>query len=197
MTDPGPTSPPEWEPISSREMAEYATFRVRRDRVRSPLDGAAHDFDVAVSPDGVSVLAFTGDDELVLVAQYRVPLRAVSLELPSGVVDEGEDPVAAGLRELREETGYRAESGEALGVLVLNPSWQTTRVHVVLARGVRRAGAKEMDSGEDTRVRLVPRGAVAGMLARGELASATAVAALALLWAGGERAGRDPVAGVD
>ncbi|HEV2149825.1 MAG TPA: NUDIX hydrolase [Longimicrobiaceae bacterium] len=178
-------APAPWELLSSEHLADYEMFGVRRDRARSPRNGTEQDFSIVESPEGVTLVATTAAGELVLVEQYRHPLRSVTLETPSGVVDEGESPVEAGLRELREETGYEGGDATHVGTLVLNPSWQTTRVHVVVVRGARRRGAMDPDESEDLRVRLVPADSAAGRVTAGEITSCVAVAALALAgWAG-------------
>ncbi|HEX7240970.1 MAG TPA: NUDIX hydrolase, partial [Longimicrobiaceae bacterium] len=90
--------------------------------------------------------------------------------------------VEAALRELREETGYAGGEARLLGTLALNPSWQTTRVYVVLARGVERTEGKDLDDTEDTRVRLVPAERVRDLVVGGEVKACVAVAAFGL-WA--------------
>jgi ADP-ribose pyrophosphatase len=155
-------------------------FRVNRECVRSPRDGAELTFHIADSEYGVTTLAWTGGGELVLVEQYRAPLRRNYLELPGGILDEREDPVEAGMRELREETGYGGTRPRLLGTFALNPSWQTTLIHVVACDAARLVGSKELDRGEDTRVRLVRRDEIPQLLARGDLDNAVALAALAL-----------------
>ena len=73
----------------------------------------------AVVPDDyVAILALTPEGRILLVRQYRPVTETITLELPCGLVDAGETPVAAAQRELLEETGYRAASLELLGNLV-------------------------------------------------------------------------------
>jgi len=172
--------PRAWERLSSREVAEYEMFRVREDRSRSPKDGEAHTFQVAESPGGVAVVALTDDGRLVMVEQFRHGTRRLSLELPSGVVDQGEEPADAARRELREETGFEGAEPRILGRFELNPSWQQTTVHAVLIAGARRSAEKDEDEGEDIRVRLVPVAEVRRGVLAGEIDAATTLSALAL-----------------
>jgi ADP-ribose pyrophosphatase len=185
--------PRAWERLSSREVAEYEMFRVREDRSRSPKDGEGHTFHVAVSPGGVAVLAVADDGRLVMVEQFRHGTRELSLELPSGVVDDGEEPEEAAVRELREETGFEGAEPRVLGSFELNPSWQKTTVHAVLVRGAAREGEKEEDEGEDIRVRLLPAAEVRRRVLAGEIDTAATLCALALWdWGeGGFSAGRE------
>ena len=67
------------------------------------------------APDGAMILALTGKGEMVLIRQFRPALNEYTLELPSGMVQPGEDPAVAAARELYEETGYVCESMEFLG----------------------------------------------------------------------------------
>ena len=173
-------SPQPWERLSSREVAEYEMFRVREDRSRSPKDGETHAFQVAMSPLGVAVVALTDDGRLLLVEQFRHGTRELSLELPSGLVDEGETPEAAARRELREETGFEGGEPRVLGCFELNPSWQKTTVHAVLVRGAARDGEKEEDEGEDIRVRVLPVAEVRRRVLAGEIDTAATLCALAL-----------------
>ena len=86
----------------------------------------------------------------------------------------------AGIRELREETGYGGGEPECIGCLVLNPSWQTTRVHAVVIRGARREGSKELDDAEDTRVCCLSPDEARRRVLAGDIDAAPMVGALAL-----------------
>jgi len=172
--------PRPWERLSSRDVAEYESFRVREDRSRSPKDGEVSTFHVALSPGGVAVVAVTDDGRLLMVEQFRHGTRELSLEIPSGLVDDGEGPEEAARRELREETGYEGGEPRVLGRFRLNPSWQTSTVHAVLVRGVRRVGEKDEDENEDLRVRLLPAAEVRRRVLAGEIDAAATLCALAL-----------------
>jgi len=176
--------PRPWEVVDEEDKGDFEVFRVRALRARSPRDGSEHTFHVADSPDGVAVLAVTDTDELVMVQQWRHPVQAVTLELPAGMLEDGEAPEAAAARELREETGYAGGEPECIGSFIINPSWSTTRLYAVVVRGVARAGGKELDKGEDTRVCCVPLARARAQVLAGEIDAAPTVAALALydLW---------------
>lgn len=178
--------PGEWERLESDPGKDYGIFRVRTDRSRSPRTDEVEEFKIAESPDGVTVIALTDAGELVMVEQFRHALRTVTMETPSGFLDEGESPVGGALRELREETGFEGGGARVIGCLELNPSWQTTRVHVVQVTGVRRTTERELDDAEDIRVLTLPREGVLERVRTGGIRAAVAVSALALMeWAGG------------
>ena len=87
-------------------------------------------------PEYVAVVALTGDRRILLVRQYRPAIEQYTLELPSGLVDPGEEPVAAGRRELIEVTGHAAEL-EPLGPLFVDSGRLNNRIWSFFAGGVR------------------------------------------------------------
>ena len=123
----------------------------------------------------VVILAETDDGEVVLVEQYRVPIGARCLELPAGLIgddDGGEaDTVqAAAVRELAEETGYRADRIEVLGEFYSSPGMVAEGFTLVRADRLERVGEGGGIAGEDIVVHHVPRGEMAAFVAakRGE-----------------------------
>ncbi|MBF0284274.1 MAG: NUDIX hydrolase [Magnetococcales bacterium] len=79
-------------------------------------------------PDYAAMVAVTQEGKMLLVRQYRPAAERVTLELPSGIPDRGEQPVEAAVRELREETGYRPLLVEALGSLHTDTGRLSNRV---------------------------------------------------------------------
>lgn len=114
------------------------------------------------------ILAFDAEDHLILVDQYRVPLGRRCLELPAGLVGDetdGEAPETAALRELEEETGYRAARVESLGEFFSSPGMVSESFTLVRAHDLTRIGAGGGVDGEDIRVHRVTLADLPGFVA--------------------------------
>jgi 8-oxo-dGTP pyrophosphatase MutT (NUDIX family) len=130
-------------------------------------------------PDWVSIVPVTDAGEIVLVRQYRHGIDAPTLEVPGGVIDAGESPQEAALRELREETGYAAGGAiEPLGFTHPNPPIQSNRHFMFLARGARRAFETDFDPGEECELVLLAEDEVRRAIADGRITHALVIVAL-------------------
>ena len=166
----------EWQELESDIIADYGAFRIRRTRARSPRTNEARDFHVVDRNDCVQIVARAHDGRLIMVEQYRPGVRRVSLEFPAGVLEPGEDPVAGALRELAEETGYRAQSGVVIGRADLDPAIETSGLHIVRVDGCTAEGDSHQDDGEAVAVRLVAEDELEGLIVKGELCHTAAIA---------------------
>jgi 8-oxo-dGTP pyrophosphatase MutT (NUDIX family) len=155
-------------------------MRVREDVFADPRDGSEHARVIIEADEWANVVAITPDDKIVMVRQFRFGSGEDALELPGGVVDAGETPEAAVVRELEEETGYRPTTVEAVGWLWSNPAHFTNRVHTFVARGCERIHDGRLEGAEDLSVELVDRSAIPRLVREGAIRHALHVAALHL-----------------
>ena len=104
------------------------------------------------------IVAVTEANELVLVEQYRVPLGRRCLELPAGMIDDGEGAAQAAARELEEETGFRAATMIEIGSFASSPGLTSESFTLFRADGLTRGGGGGGTDGEDIAVEIVPVG---------------------------------------
>ncbi len=154
--DPASDVPSRWTKLGDRSLARTRIFDLKATAYRHPVRGTEREFYVIDAPDWVVVLTVTRDHRLVLVNQFRFGVDAPSLELPGGVIERGEDPVTAGLREVEEETGYRAARARLLGTVHPNPAIQSNRCHLVLAEEAEAVVAQAWDADEEIAVVTTP-----------------------------------------
>lgn len=150
------SSPSRWEKGASRSLATTRIFDLQGVQFRHPARGTEREFVVINAPDWVNVIALTPDHRLVLVNQFRYGTDAFSWEIPGGVIDLGEDPVAAGLRELQEETGFSGTRVRLLGTVHPNPAIMNNRCHLVLVEDAVRTTAQDWDPDEEIEVETLP-----------------------------------------
>lgn len=99
-----------------------------------------------------------------MVRQYRAGSGTVTLEIPGGLLDDGEDPAVAAARECLEETGYAARTLYPMGAMNPNPALFTNRLHSFYALDVERVADIKNEHTEYTEVVLVPLGELEGLL---------------------------------
>jgi ADP-ribose pyrophosphatase len=164
--------------LSTRRLHKGRVFSVDHDEVEEP--GGVHaERDVVRHSGSVAVLAFTEDDQLLLVRQYRYPVDSLVWELPAGRLDPGEAPIDAARRELEEETGWSPTRLEPLLTYFTSPGFCDEVMHLFRATELRAVPARP-DSDERIEVASISREEARIMAHRGELRDAKTLLALLL-----------------
>lgn len=117
--------------ITSEYVYRGRVIDVKRDEILIP-NGHESDREVVEHSGGVVIIALDGD-KIPLVRQYRYPIKSVSLELPAGKLEKGENPDSAAKRELREETGYVSEDWQSLGYIYTSPGFCDEKLYLYFA----------------------------------------------------------------
>ena len=138
------------------------------------------DFYTIRIPEYVVVAPFTDAGDMLLERHYRHGPRSVTWSLPSGYVDPGETPPNAARRELREETGFEAESWHLLGRFAVDGNRGCGWANLFMADRIRRAGPPSHQDLGEMEVRLVPLSVVIARLYQAEMEELASAAALAL-----------------
>jgi 8-oxo-dGTP pyrophosphatase MutT (NUDIX family) len=160
----GPAENKAWKILESEYLVKRPWLTARRDKVELP-DGRVNDeYYVLEYPDWVNVIAVTEDGMFVMESQYRHGLGAACYEIPCGVIEEGEDPLEAGMRELLEETGYSGGTWRKVMTMSVNPGSMNNMIHCYLAEGVVKTDGQNLDATEDLSVHLMTREEVKELL---------------------------------
>lgn len=162
---------------------------VRRDRVGLP-DGSTSHREYIVHPGAVMIVALLDDGRLVVERQWRYPMGKAMLEFPAGKLEAGEPPLQCAVRELFEETGYRAAEWARAGVLHNAIAYSTEAIEVWFARGLV-PGEPALDAGEFLDVFEASLEELEAAWSRGDLTDAKSL--VGLLWLRHWRDGRWPL----
>lgn len=153
LSDPPANAGADWTCLDTEVVWETPYFTAGYDEYEQP-DGERSTYYWIDPGDFVAVVAETDAGELVLLEQYSARQQGSLLTCPGGAVDDGESFVAAGVRELREETGFRASEAELLETY-RPTAWTRMTQAVVYATGLE-SGPTARESGEDMRTYTVP-----------------------------------------
>ncbi len=167
-----------WNIEEKDELLRTPVFAVRERYCASPTSPAkAGRYFYLDCGDWVNVLAVTADMEVVLIEQFRHGSREITLEIPGGMVDPGEDALTAARREAVEESGYTSDSVELIGSVSPNPAIMNNRCHTALMRNATLTESQHLDGNEEIAVRLAPLAKIPELIRDGIIHHSLVVAA--------------------
>lgn len=131
--------------VKSKEIFRGKIINLRVEQVELP-NGKIASREIVEHPGAVAVVAVTSENQVLMVKQYRKACEEELWEIPAGKLDPGESPEDAAVRELEEETGYRAGSLEKLTSVYTSPGFANEMIHIYLAE---KLTATEQNPDED------------------------------------------------
>lgn len=170
-----------WQTLRRAKLLELpGRVRVELEAVELPDGRRVEDYLQLHMASFVVVFAETPHDGVICLRQYKHGPRRVSLTLPAGQLEAGEDAIAAARRELREETGFEAEGYRLLGSFAVNGNQGCGVSHVVRATACRQAVPATPDDLEDMTLEVLDRKALRAALLGGQVAIVSHAAAMAM-----------------
>ncbi|MCE2456867.1 MAG: NUDIX hydrolase [Dehalococcoidia bacterium] len=164
------------QPINQETVFSGRIIEARVDTVLMP-DGKQIIREVVQHPGAVAIIPIDREDNVLLVRQYRYPAGQSLLELPAGVIEEGESPDDTAQRELQEEIGYATRDLRALGGVYSSPGFCTEFLYLYIARDLV-PSQLPADDDEDINVETIPMSRVDRLIRLGEIQDAKSVAGL-------------------
>lgn len=167
-----------WQKLSSRYLVKEKWATLRVDTCKLQNGTVKDDYYVLEYPDWANAIALTEDHKIVMVRQYRHGADIISLEVPGGVIEPGEDPETGMKRELLEETGYSFKTCELIATLYPNPATSTNRTFTYLLTGGVKTAEQHLDEHEILNVELYSVDEVKQLLADNKIEQALHASAL-------------------
>ncbi|MBS1742894.1 MAG: NUDIX hydrolase [Bacteroidetes bacterium] len=155
--------------LSSEYINQHRYFTARKDSYQTEAGKIVDPYFVVELPTGAGAMAITENNEVILIRQFRYPVKEMLIEIPGGFIDAGEDPEKAIRRELLEETGYSFQSVHLLGKTALNPGVLNNYTYMFLATGGVKTAAQSLDPNEEIEIIVQPLEEVRQMLLRHEI----------------------------
>lgn len=167
-----------WQTVSSEMLLHLKIMELWSNTRRSPTKGSEHTFYALHSNDWINVVPVTADGRIVMVRQFRHGNGEITLEVPGGLVDDGEEPIVSAARELREETGYLSDPLIKLGEVAPNPALFNNRCHTFLAANAVQKYDLAPDGTEELEVSLHTLEEISTMIDSGAITHALTINAI-------------------
>lgn len=162
--------------VKTKEIFDGRVVKLRVDTVQLP-DGRLTEREIMKHPGGVGVIAIDEEKNVLMVRQFRDAAKKVMLEIPAGKLEYGENPLECGMRELVEETGFRAQEFIHLGEFFVTPAYCEEKINIYLAYKLTEE-CQNLDDGEFVEVEKIPLDELFEMVMNNEIDDAKTIIAV-------------------
>lgn len=167
----------DFKKISDKTIIETPVFSVKENHFHIDGKPASHSFFTLDHQHWVNAIPVTEDGKIVLIKQYRMGIGKITLEIPGGIVEDGEDIKLAAERETQEETGYQGEKTIFLGTNAPNPALQSGYCSSYLLLNCKKVKEQNLDDNERIEVVTLSLEEVEKAIANGEIIHALVIVA--------------------
>lgn len=144
-----------WIRSNPQELLKTPIYTIHSHEAKSQDSDKAGKFFTLNAPDWINVIAITEENEVIVISQYRHGTDEITLEIPGGASDPGEDPIESAKRELLEETGFISEEWESLGKTAVNPAIMTNYTHMFIAKNCKKVAEQQLDGLEEIDIEFI------------------------------------------
>lgn len=162
--------------LDTEDIYEGKVFDVKKHTVEL-LNGDTVTREQILHNGGVAVIAIDSDGMVFMVRQYRFGAGVETLEIPAGKLEKGENPYEAGMRELREETGYKTDKLTSLGDFLPTPAYCSEKIYLYMANNLEYCG-QDLDDDEFLSVEKYPLDVLHEMVLKNEINDSKTVIAI-------------------
>ena len=159
-----------WKTLQSKIIIKNKFFTLTKDRCQKSNGEIIGDYFSIFRPEAAIVAAFTEKMELIMINQYRYPVKSLDLELPAGYIEPKEKNIAqAAARELLEETGFKAGKLIRLQKSFASAGFLTNSVYFFIAFNCQKIQEQKLDKSEEIGVKITPWKKVSALLEKGKI----------------------------
>ena len=169
-----------WKLLNETDGPKHHFLNLHYQRYEKLSSKEGIDILVVSSANAANVIPITSDLDVILVKQYRFGIQQETLEIPGGLVEQGEDVLKGIKRELIEETGHSGTKWKHLGTLPFNPVYHKNYIHHYIAENVSETHETNFDLGEHIEIVKMPLPQVLHKVKRGQLAHPHTISAFML-----------------